>query len=104
LVNRRKTGQPADRLRSGELFVSRYVDQRAPGPAAEILIVDDEHDVAREVADGLTEEGYVCAVAGSAAEAVTIVAAAEGNLRVIVSDVRMPGAAARPWPNAWRPK
>lgn len=69
----------------------RYVEPQTPGPAVEILIVDDEHEVAREVADGLAEEGYVCAVAGSAAEAIAAFAAAGGSLRAIVSDVRMPG-------------
>jgi CheY-like chemotaxis protein len=66
-------------------------DNAAPGRRVEILIVDDEAEVAREIADGLSEEGHACSVVTSAAEAIDRVAAQPGRFGVVVTDIRMPG-------------
>lgn len=57
----------------------------------EILIVDDEPDVAREIADGLMDEGYHCVVVDSALNALDLVTAAPQRFGLIVTDIRMPG-------------
>ncbi len=56
-----------------------------------ILIVDDEPDVAREIADGLIDEGYQCVVLDSAQEALALITADENRFDVLVTDIRMPG-------------
>ena len=58
-------------------------------PAATVLVVDDEPLVLEAVADMLTSEGYTVLVAGSADEALQILADG-AHLDLIVSDVRMP--------------
>lgn len=56
-----------------------------------ILIVDDEADVAREIGEGLTEDGYRCAVAASAADAIDRIMASPRRYGVVVTDIKMPG-------------
>ncbi len=56
-----------------------------------VLVVDDESEVAAEIADGLLEDGYSCRLAASGAEALAKVAQAEGAIGVVITDVRMPG-------------
>ena len=60
-------------------------------PRLDVLVVDDEAEVAEEIADGLRLDGYGCAVAGSGAEALDAVARAGGAIGVVVTDIRMPG-------------
>lgn len=56
-----------------------------------ILIVDDEVEIAREIADGLAEDGYCCCIVASGADAIPCVAAHPGRYGVVVTDIRMPG-------------
>jgi DNA-binding response OmpR family regulator len=55
----------------------------------QLLIVEDEAQLARSIARGLTEEGFTVLTAGSAEEAERMVAA--GALEAIVLDRRLPG-------------
>jgi DNA-binding response OmpR family regulator len=57
----------------------------------EVLILDDEVDVAQEIADGLRDEGFVCAVAARGDQALRMIDAEPGRFAVLVSDIRMPG-------------
>jgi EAL domain-containing protein (putative c-di-GMP-specific phosphodiesterase class I)/PleD family two-component response regulator len=68
---------------------------RHPGaddaPAAlSVLVVDDETELAEELAHGLAEAGLPTRIAGSAREAMQLLAEAP-DIAVIVTDVRMPG-------------
>lgn len=54
-----------------------------------ILIVDDERALVEEVADFFCEQGYECAIALSAEEALRL--AEEKDFSVILTDIRMPG-------------
>jgi CheY-like chemotaxis protein len=55
-----------------------------------LLVVDDEPKVAAELADAVLDEGYQVHVAGSAAEALDLLAR-EPAIGVMISDIRMPG-------------
>ena len=57
--------------------------------AARILIVDDEKNMRRTLADILRDEGYEVATAATGEEAID--ACARGEYDVILMDVRMPG-------------
>jgi DNA-binding NtrC family response regulator len=61
-----------------------------PAAAAAILVVDDEPFVAEELAEGLMLRGYEVMTANSAAAALESLAAAPA-IRVMVTDIRMPG-------------
>jgi CheY-like chemotaxis protein len=58
---------------------------------AGILIVDDEIDVAEEIADGLRADGFAVATAGDGAQALQMIEAAPGRFTVLITDIRMPG-------------
>ena len=55
----------------------------------QLLIVEDEAQLARNIARGLTEEGFTVLTAGSAEEAERVVAG--GTFEAIVLDRRLPG-------------
>ncbi len=57
----------------------------------DVLVVDDEREVAGEIADGLAMDGHACLVAGSAAEALALIEDARGTIGVVITDIRMPG-------------
>ena len=57
-----------------------------------ILVMDDEPEVAQEVADGLSDEGFDVQVTGSVDETLAALQRAGGAVQVIVADIRMPGA------------
>src|SRR5438270_9832260 len=57
--------------------------------AARILIVDDKLEMARSLADGLADRGYLVEALSSSQEAVERVAADAVDL--VVTDLRMPG-------------
>ncbi|MBX9748148.1 MAG: response regulator [Roseococcus sp.] len=61
----------------------------AESRALSILIVDDEVDVAAELADATADEGYTVHIANSAAAALAILAE-HAEIGVMVSDIRMP--------------
>lgn len=61
-----------------------------PGPPA-ILVVDDEEEVALEIADGLRSDGYNVDVVTSARAALDRIHVTPGHFGVIVTDIRMPG-------------
>ena len=71
------------------------------------LVVDDEELVCRMTARLLTEAGFRVAEAHSGAEAVALLATLAGNVRLVVSDISMPGMTgldltkilADQWPN-----
>jgi two-component system response regulator MprA len=63
---------------------------QGPGGGAAILVVDDEPFVAEELAEGLMLRGYDVTTANSAAAALAVLAGAPG-IRVMVTDIRMPG-------------
>ena len=56
-----------------------------------ILIVDDELDVAEEIADGLRADGYAVATAGDGLQALRLIEDAPGRFNVLITDIRMPG-------------
>lgn len=62
----------------------------SPGYAM-VVIVDDEPDIAREIADGLAADGIPTLVAGSAEEAIRLLERETGRIGVVVTDLRMPG-------------
>jgi two-component system, cell cycle response regulator CpdR len=62
----------------------------AIGPLA-ILIVDDEEEVALEIADGLRSDGYEVEVVTSGRAALDRIELAPGRFGVVVTDIRMPG-------------
>lgn len=66
-------------------------DAGSDGAATEILILDDEVDVAQEIADGLRDEGYRCMLAARGEDALGLIDAQPGRFAVLVSDIRMPG-------------
>jgi response regulator RpfG family c-di-GMP phosphodiesterase len=59
-----------------------------PTPSS-ILIVDDDATVRDVIGTLLSEEGYACAWASSAEQALSL--AREGDYHLVLSDVRMPG-------------
>jgi two-component system, cell cycle response regulator CpdR len=61
-----------------------------PGLPA-ILVVDDEEEVALEIADGLRCDGHTVDVVTSARAALDRIRLSPGHFRVIVTDIRMPG-------------
>lgn len=62
----------------------------APRPPA-ILVVDDEEEVALEIADGLRSDGHSVDVVTSARAALDRIRIAPGRFGVIITDIRMPG-------------
>lgn len=62
----------------------------ATAPLA-ILIVDDEEEVALEIADGLRSDGYLVEVVTSGRAALDRIELAPGRFSVVVTDIRMPG-------------
>ncbi|WP_198376261.1 putative bifunctional diguanylate cyclase/phosphodiesterase [Neoroseomonas rubea] len=67
----------------------RPAADQAPA-ALSVLVVDDEKELAEELADGLIEAGLPTRIASSAPEALRLLAEAP-DIAVIVTDVRMPG-------------
>jgi DNA-binding NtrC family response regulator len=61
-----------------------------PAQPGKILVVDDYLELARNTAEILELEGHFSVVAGSAEEALEIVA--QGGIAVIITDFRLPGA------------
>jgi len=53
-----------------------------------VLVVDDNLEMARTIADGLTDRGYEAVPSGSGKDAIEILAA--GKLDAVVTDLRMP--------------
>jgi CheY-like chemotaxis protein len=66
-------------------------DPHSQRATPEILILDDEFDVAQEIADGLRDEGYRCTVVQRAEHALRLIDSQPGRFVVLVSDIRMPG-------------
>ncbi len=56
-----------------------------------VIIVDDEPDIAREIADGLSADGIEAQIAHSAEEALAHMRQAGGAVGVVVTDLKMPG-------------
>ena len=59
-------------------------------PHPSILVVDDDADVREVLAETLTGFGYRVIVAASAEEALPVLAE-HGDIRMLITDVRMPG-------------
>jgi DNA-binding response OmpR family regulator len=70
-----------------------FLDPPVPGPdtGLQVLVVDDEPDVAREVADGLADEGYACLVVHSGQDALLLLQGGAEAIGAVLTDVRMPG-------------
>jgi len=56
-----------------------------------VVVVDDEPDIAREIAEGLSADGFQTLAAGSAEQVLALLDANEGRIGVVVTDLRMPG-------------
>lgn len=56
-----------------------------------VIIVDDEPEIAQEIADGLMADGIPTLVAGSAQQAIGLVDSLVDRVGVVVTDLRMPG-------------
>lgn len=65
----------------------------APPPTGGVMviIVDDEPEIAQEIADGLMADGISTMVAGSAQQAIGLVESLADRVGVVVTDLRMPG-------------
>lgn len=61
-----------------------------PAAKLKVLVVDDDHAVAKQLADGLELLGYTTEVAHNAAEATAAVEATP-EIGIVVTDIRMPG-------------
>lgn len=62
-----------------------------PTSGAIVIIVDDEPEIAQEIADGLAADGIETLVAGSAQQAIGMLETLADRVRVVVTDLRMPG-------------
>ena len=56
-----------------------------------VIVVDDEPEIAQEIADGLAADGVETLVAGSAQQAITLLESLVDRVAVVVTDLRMPG-------------
>ena len=61
-----------------------------PPDSLAVLLVDDEPELIEELAFALSDEGFPCLVAASAAEALAVLNE-RPDIAVVVTDVRMPG-------------
>ncbi|HEX7488855.1 MAG TPA: response regulator [Anaeromyxobacteraceae bacterium] len=64
--------------------------QRQSGPAVNVLLVEDDEELRKAVARGLTKAGYSVAAAGSGREALDLVRASAPD--AVVMDVLLPDA------------
>ena len=60
----------------------------APAAGLHVVILDDEIDVRRAISRVLSQAGYQVTAAGTAAEALEVLA--EGTARVLITDLIMP--------------
>ena len=58
---------------------------------AMVVVVDDEPDIAREIAEGLAADGFQTLVADSAEQVIGLLDRDGGSIAVVVTDLRMPG-------------
>ncbi len=58
---------------------------------AMVVVVDDEPDIAREIAEGLSADGFQAVVAASAEQVIAMLDRDGGRIGVVVTDLRMPG-------------
>lgn len=58
---------------------------------AMVVVVDDEPDIAREIAEGLAADGFQTMVAASAEQVIAMLDRDGGRIAVVVTDLRMPG-------------
>jgi DNA-binding response OmpR family regulator len=58
---------------------------------AMVVVVDDEPDIAREIAEGLAADGFQSMAASSAEQVIALLDQDEGRIGVVVTDLRMPG-------------
>ncbi|WP_203071151.1 response regulator [Falsiroseomonas ponticola] len=58
---------------------------------AMVVVVDDEPDIAREIAEGLAADGFQTMVAASAEQVIALLDRDGGSIAVVVTDLRMPG-------------
>lgn len=72
------------------LHLCHLMDKSSSATAVTILVVDDEHGVREIIAEGLELAGYNVLQAGSGEDALRILDR-RPDLRLVVSDVRMPG-------------
>jgi CheY-like chemotaxis protein len=66
-------------------------DGASPTGGVMVIIVDDEPEIAQEIADGLSADGIAAVVAHSAQQAITLLETLEDRVGVVVTDLRMPG-------------
>ena len=62
-----------------------------PARQRAVLVVDDEVEMAEEIADGLRAEGYEAEMVHGGEDALALVAADPHRFAVVVTDIRMPG-------------
>jgi PAS domain S-box-containing protein len=55
------------------------------------IIVDDEVEIARLIAEALARSGYRCDLAASGTQAQALIASASGDYDAVICDLRMPG-------------
>ncbi len=63
----------------------------SPTDSAMVVVVDDEPDIAREIAEGLAADGFKTMVAATAEQVIALLDADDGRIGVVVTDLRMPG-------------
>lgn len=62
-----------------------------PNGGVMVIIVDDEPEIAQEIAEGLAADGIPTMVAGSAQQAISLMETLVDRVGVVVTDLRMPG-------------
>jgi len=60
-------------------------------PDTRVLLVDDEPETLHSLVDGLHDRGFDCSIARGGGEAITRLEESDGNVDVVVTDVRMHG-------------
>jgi hypothetical protein len=67
------------------------VSQASPEPGETILLVDDTEDLQEVIGENLRDLGHTVLVASRGDEALRIVAEHPGQIRLLLTDVTMPG-------------
>jgi PAS domain S-box-containing protein len=83
-------------LAAGNGAAAESASEKADAPSGRkdvtlrAIIIDDEPEIAKLIAEALARRGYRCDLAGTGAEAQLLIAAAAGGYDAVICDLRMP--------------